>query len=350
MTALPVQRASQLECHGPQTQWLVEELWTDQAVGILGGEPKCCKSFLALDVAVSVASGAACLRQFPVRRSGPVLLFPAEDSLAVVRQRLEGIAQAAQVPFGALPVQVITAPSLRLDLESDRQRLSLTVQEERPVLLILDPLIRLHRVDENDATQIGALLSFLRQLQRQFQLAVMLVHHARKDSQSSRPGQALRGSSELHGWGDSNLYMRRKGSQLTLSTEHRAAPSQDHIPLQLSQSGSALALKVVEGSSVEPEAAPSPTERVRQALAQVREPIPVQQLQKLCGIRTAKICSALAELCTKGEVVRDARGYQLKVPLPVSRPIDPKGNGNGKPLILSSETDAGSAEEQPAEG
>jgi len=309
---LPVQRASQLECSGPQTQWLVEDLWTDQAVGILGGEPKCCKSFLALDVAVSVASGAACLRQFPVRRSGPVLLFPAEDSLAVVRQRLEGIAAAAQVPFGSLPVQVITAPSLRLDTEPDRQRLSRTVQEQRPVLLILDPLIRLHRVDENDATQIAALLSYLRQLQRQFQLAVLLVHHARKDSHSSRPGQALRGSSELHGWGDSNLYMRRKGSQLTLSTEHRAAPSQDHIPLQLSQSGSVVALRVMEPSSVAPEATPTPTERVRQALAQVREPVPVQQLQKLCAIRTAKICSALAELSAQGEVIRDARGYQLK--------------------------------------
>jgi hypothetical protein len=330
VNTLPVQRASQLECNGPQTQWLVEDLWTDQAVGILGGEPKCCKSFLALDVAVSVASGAACLRQFPVRRSGPVLLFPAEDSLAVVRQRLEGIAAAAQVPFGSLPVQVITAPSLRLDTEPDRQRLFRTVQEQRPVLLILDPLIRLHRVDENDATQIATLLSFLRQLQRQFQLAVMLVHHARKDSHSSRPGQALRGSSELHGWGDSNLYMRRKGSQLTLSTEHRAAPSQDHIPLQLSQSGSVVALAVVERSSVEPEATPTPTERVRQALTQLQEPIPVQQLQKLCGIRTAKICSALAELSTRGEVVRDARGYQLKLPLPVSRPIAPKGNGNGK--------------------
>jgi hypothetical protein len=336
VNALPVQRASQLECNGPQTQWLVEELWTDQAVGILGGEPKCCKSFLALDVAVSVASGAACLRQFPVRRSGPVLLFPAEDSLAVVRQRLEGIAAAAQVPFGSLPVQVITAPSLRLDTEPDRQRLSRTVQEQRPVLLILDPLIRLHRVDENDATQIATLLSYLRQLQRQFQLAVLLVHHARKDSHSSRPGQALRGSSELHGWGDSNLYMRRKGSQLTLSTEHRAAPSQDHIPLQLSQSGSVVALTVVGRSSVEPEATPTPTERVRQALTQLQEPIPVQQLQKLCGIRTAKVCSALAELSTRGEVVRDARGYQLKLPLPVSRPIDPKGNGNGKHTLCPS--------------
>jgi len=327
---LPVQRASQLASHGPQTQWLVEQLWTEQAVGILGGEPKCGKSFLALDVAVSVASGAACLRRFPVRRSGPVLLFPAEDSLAVVRQRLEGIAAAAQVGFASLPVQVITAPSLRLDTATDRERLSHTVQQQRPLLLILDPLIRLHRVDENDATQIAALLSYLRELQRKFQLAVLLVHHARKDSQSSRPGQALRGSSELHGWGDSNLYLRRQGSQLTLSTEHRAAPSQDHIPLQLTETGSALALQVVDRSSVQLKDPLTPRERVRQALAQLQEPIPVQQLQKLCGIRTAKVCSALAELATQGEVIRDTRGYQLKLPLPVSRPIDPPGNGNGK--------------------
>jgi len=336
MNPLPIQRASQLAASGPQTQWLVEELWSEQAVGILGGEPKCCKSFLALDVAVSVASGAACLRQFPVRRSGPVLLFPAEDSLAVVRQRLQGIAAAAQVPFASLPVQVITAPSLRLDSAADRLRLSHTIQQQRPILLILDPLIRLHRVDENDATQIGALLSYLRELQRQFQLAVLVVHHARKDSPSSRPGQALRGSSELHGWGDSNLYLRRKGSQLTLSTEHRAAPSRDHIPLQLAESGSTVALTVVERANIQPDTPPTPIERVRQALAQLQEPIPVQQLQKLCGIRTATVCSILAQLSTKGEVVRDARGYQLKLPFPVSRPIDPKGNGNGKLSICSS--------------
>ena len=56
MNPLPVQQASQLESNGPQVRWLVQDLWTDQAVGILGGEPKCCKSFLALDLAVSVAS------------------------------------------------------------------------------------------------------------------------------------------------------------------------------------------------------------------------------------------------------------------------------------------------------
>jgi hypothetical protein len=330
MNTLPVERASRLSTAGAQVQWLVEGLWSDQAVGILGGEPKCCKSFMALDVAVSVASGSACLRQFPVRRSGKVLIFPAEDSLAVVRQRLEGIAAAARVCFDTLPVEVITAPTLRLDAPADRERLSNTVEALRPILLILDPMIRLHRVDENDATQIAALLSYLRELQRKFQMAVLLVHHARKDSNSSRPGQSLRGSSELHGWGDSNLYMRRRGQQLTLSTEHRAAPSQDHIPLQLTQSGQALALSVLDRSSPDPESEQAPIERVRQALAKLQEPAPLRVLRKLCGIRTAAVSSALGELSARGEVIRNAGGYQLILPLPVSHPIAPQGNGNGK--------------------
>src|SRR4029077_21218951 len=98
MNQLPVQRASELSiASSPLIQWLVQGLWSDQAVGILGGETKCCKSFLALDLAVSVASWAPCLRRFAVQRPAPMLLFPAEDSLAVVRRRLEGICSAAGV-------------------------------------------------------------------------------------------------------------------------------------------------------------------------------------------------------------------------------------------------------------
>jgi hypothetical protein len=338
MNQLPVQRASELSIDSaPPSHWLVEGLWSEQAVGILGGEPKCCKSFLALDLAVSVASGAPCLRRFAVQRTGSVLLFPAEDSLAVVRRRLEGICSAAGVGFQSLPVEVITAPTLRLDTPKDRERLTNTVQAHQPRLLILDPLIRLHRVDENDASQISGLLSYLRQLQRAFQLAVLVVHHARKDAtNSTRPGQALRGSSELHGWGDSNLYMRRRGAQLTLSTEHRAAASQDHIPLQLTQTGSALALCVASDSSIaEPDSEPSALQRVRQILAGLDEPVTVQQLRKLCGLRTATVCSCLAQLVESGVVTRDSKGYQLNLALQspavsLSRSLEPQGNGNGK--------------------
>ena len=341
MNQLPVQRASELSIDSSSlTQWLVQGLWSDQAVGILGGEPKCYKSFLALDLAVSVASGTPCLRRFAVRRTGPVLLFPAEDSLAVVRRRLEGICSAGDVDFQSLPVEVITAPTLRLDAPKDRERLTNTVRALQPRLLILDPLIRLHRVDENDASQIAALLSYLRLLQRTFQVAVLVVHHARKDANSTRPGQALRGSSELHGWGDSNLYMRRRGAQLTLSTEHRAAASQDHIPLELTQAGAALALSVVADNCSVPEPGSESggrqtLHRVQQILAGLEQPATVQQLRKLCGLRTTTVCSCLAQLAQTGVVTHDSRGYQLNRVSPppavsLSPPIDPQGKGNGK--------------------
>jgi predicted Rossmann fold nucleotide-binding protein DprA/Smf involved in DNA uptake len=131
--------------------------------------------------------------------------------------------------------------------------------------------------------------------------------------------------------------MRRRGAQLTLSTEHRAAASQDHIPIQLTQAGSALALSVAADDSSIPEPAnePSALQRVQQILAGLEQPVTVQQLRKLCGLRTATVCSCLAQLAETGMVSRDSRGYQLNPALQslavsLSSPIDPQGNGNGK--------------------
>ena len=70
-------------------RWLIEHLWLEQGVGIIGGEPKCCKSFMALDLAVAVASGTAALREFRVPTAGHVRYFAAEDALHIVRSRIE---------------------------------------------------------------------------------------------------------------------------------------------------------------------------------------------------------------------------------------------------------------------
>jgi hypothetical protein len=126
---------------------------------------------------------------------------------------------------------------------------------------------------------------------------------------------------------------------LTLSTEHRAAASQDHIPLQLTQAGSALALCVASDSSIAEPGSESggrqTLQRVQQILGGLDQPVTVQHLRKLCGLRTATVCSCLAQLVETGLVTRDSRGYQLNLPLQspavsLSPPIGPQGNGNGK--------------------
>jgi hypothetical protein len=313
MSPLAVCRAQALAVWPEERHWLIEGLWADQAVGIVGGEPKCGKSFLALDLAVAVASGAPCLRRFQPAQTGRVLLFAAEDALHVVRRRLEGIAHAAAVPFDSLDIHVITTPVVRLDLDADRRRLLDTVAAVRPTLLVLDPFARLHGIDENAAADVAPLLAYLRQLQRDFATAVVLVHHTRKGAAHLRPGQALRGSSELHAWGDSNLYVQRRGDTLRLTVEHRAAPSTSGLALELRACGDALALHVVDLASdaLRTPVAPAPVERIEEALAQAALPLSLRQLRRICRMRTATLCDALTTLRTEGRVLKSPAGYWL---------------------------------------
>jgi hypothetical protein len=310
---LPVERAFGLPARPHEQRWLVTDLWSADAVGIVGGEPKCCKSFLALDLAVAVASGTPCLRRFAVPTPGRVLLYAAEDALHIVRSRLEGICAAAGICLRDLDVHVITAPTLRIDLPADRTRLEQTVAELAPRLLVLDPFVRLHRIDENASGEVAPLLAYLRELQRRHQLAVLLVHHAKKSGGRLRAGQALRGSSEFHAWGDSNLYLRREGPKLTLTVEHRAAPSTPPIDLELVSRNDALALQVLTSVPCENPAAASVDERITAALIHAPQPLSISQLRPLCRVRKATLCERLTAMTAAGHLHRDADGYRIAI-------------------------------------
>ena len=312
MTGLPTRRPVELEDRPPERQWLVDSLWGRQAVGIIGGEPKCGKSFLALDLAVSVAAGVPCLRRFPAVQPGPVLMFAAEDAGHIVRRRLQGIAAAAGADFETLDIAVIDVPVLRLDHRNDRQRLLETLARHRPRLLVLDPLVRLHGVDENAVAEIAPILGFLRDIQRRFAAAVLLVHHARK-SGASRPGQALRGSSEMHAWGDSNLYLGRRGRQIVLTVEHRAAPGLADIGIDLADDGTgpALRLRPAGPDDAAPEPG-TPEQRIVRALAEADAPLSQRQIRDRAATRPATVTTALRRLVDECRVERAARGgYRL---------------------------------------
>jgi hypothetical protein len=232
--ALPVVRVGEIESEPSGQRWLVEELWGASSVGVIGGAPKCAKTWLGLDMALSVATGTACLDKYAVPEPGPVLVYLAEDALPVVRERVEGMARHRGLDLARVEIHVITAPTLRLDRDRDRMRLLETSKQLRPRLLVLDPLVRLHGIDENHAGEVAELLAYFRSLQRQLDLSVLLVHHTRKNAAGgAAAGLGLRGSSDIHAFGDSNLYLRRCKEHLVLSTEHRAAPASPPIYLTL---------------------------------------------------------------------------------------------------------------------
>jgi AAA domain len=314
---LPTVRAADLADAHETAQWLVSSLWARAAVGILGGAPKCCKSWLALDLAVSVASRTPCLGSFAVEDPGPVMLYMAEDSAAVVKARLTGLCYHRGLRLDGLPIDVITAPSVRIDRPADQDRLARTVWRATPRLLVLDPFVRLHRVDENDAGQVSAILGYLRSLQRDFDVAVLVVHHARKNGGAAgQAGQNLRGSGDLHAWGDSNLYLRRQQGNLTLTIEHRAAQAPGPLALHLvaDKSRGDAHLALVDSSDQRADGAGNLEQTLVSTLAAAGEPLGRTVLRDRLHVRNERLGEALAHLTANGSIVRVGDRWAVPVP------------------------------------
>jgi hypothetical protein len=246
-----------------------------------------------------------------------VLLFLAEDALPHVRQRLLALAHVHGAPFDDLPIHVITAPTLRLDGPDDQARLRQTVEAVQPQLMLLDPLVRLHRGDENSSAEMSCLLGFLRGLQRDTGCSVALVHHMSKRPRA-HAGQGLRGSGDLHAWVDHGAYLTRRGGSLQLQLEHRTAAAPPPLELLITETcdeARAPHLAIAESSPLAPQAARGETpltDRVLATLGAATGPMGRAALRQALRVNNERLGAGLDALLTDGRVARtQARTYVL---------------------------------------
>jgi len=307
--SLPVVRVADIVTEENPQRWLIDQLWGASAVGVIGGAPKCSKTWLALDMSLSVATGTACLDRYEVPLPGPVLVYLAEDSLPIVRERVEGIARHRNLRLDSVPLHVITAPVLRLDREPHRTQLLETAKRLRPRLLLLDPLVRIHGIDENRAAEVAELLAYFRSLQRQLDLSVVLVHHTRKNGAGgTAAGLGLRGSGDIHAFGDSNLYLRRSGDGLMLSSEHRAAAAARSVYLELVTSDTQTTHLAVT-ADVGKEQQRDIQTRVLDLLGESRV-LTRAKLRETLSVKNERLGQALENLQQAGRISRTPTGWQ----------------------------------------
>lgn len=315
---LPVVRAADLDTPPSEERWLVNKLWPRHAVGVVGGRPKSCKSWLGLDLALSVASSTPCLGRFAIDDPGPTLVYLAEDALAAVRERLDGLCRHRGLDLASLDLFVITAPSVRLDQPLDQRRLNATIARLRPKLLVLDPLVRLHRLDENSSGDVSGLLGYLREIERRHSVAVVLVHHMSKRHRAEL-GQALRGSSDLHAWTDASLYLTRRSSSdaIVLSVEHRSAQPPQPVELELVADANGSAhLEIIGPGFVDLDCVVPPPppllHRIVAMLSAAKAPLRRGELRDQLGVNNQRLGDALTELEQAGRLARCAEGWSLR--------------------------------------
>jgi hypothetical protein len=288
---------------------------------------------MALDLALSVGTHTPCLDRFPVVTPGPVLAFLAEDRLAEVRQRVVLMASHRGLSIDDVDLHVITSPVLRLDDPTDRARLSLTLGRVKPRLLILDPLVRCHAIDENSSHDVSALLGFLRALSREHRLAIVVVHHMSKRLHRDL-GQSLRGSSDLYAWSDCSAYLTKRRDHYLLTLEHRAAqpPSPMSLKLVVDKDRGTIHLEIVDSGDGEGEGKDSAslgvTQRVLDLLKAAPAPLSAIALRDRLHVRNQHIRHVLAALEADGLIERTESGFSPRLP-------KRRGGGGSAPLAAA---------------
>ena len=129
-----------------------------------------------------------------------------------------------------------------------------------------------------------------------------------QDAGGVAAGQGLRGSSDLHAFGDSNLYLRRVRERLVLLSEHRAAPAAPPVTLELVATDAATThLEVVAEASGD-----RPGNLQEQVLACL---VPGKEwtrakLRDLLSVQNQRLGEALEMLERAGKIRRSAAGWQ----------------------------------------
>jgi len=307
----------------PPTPWIIRGLLQEQAMGLIGGEPKANKTWAELEWAVSIASGVKCFGEFDVIKTGRVALFLAEDSERAARNRLVATCKSKGLDPAVTLQQIYHVCRNPLNVADDVELsiLIASVRRINPVLVVIDPLRDIHRVNEDSSTEMADILARLRALRDLTSAAIAVTHHASKaskDSSGRRGGQKLRGSSAIHGALDFGFYILDVEAEptewrTTVETEIRAGQSAGTFSLTLkvtdNSDGEAVKADWTFSRSIKQKDEGKPSfrkdeDRVLDALADIGKPTTVNDLRVAAGMNKSRVCSLVSALVESGQIIR----------------------------------------------
>lgn len=200
----------------PDIDWLVggTEARTYRGIiqrgtgGFIVGLPKAAKSYVGLDLCISLALGINWLDQFKVPKRAKVGIVSREDYPGMTRWRFERLLRSKRAPNFDIDKRIywntrFQTPSFLLDRDDDLEMLISDLKKFECEFLLLDVFRRLHLGEENDNTEMQLLLERITRIQNEVKCAIGLIHHTSKELEVSQLDSIFRyarGASAIHGW------------------------------------------------------------------------------------------------------------------------------------------------------
>jgi hypothetical protein len=193
--------------------WMIEKVIERGSNGFIAANPKVGKSWLAAELAVSLALGVDCIG-FKIPRPVRVALISREDNPALTGWRLKHLIAGkwqGQDP-GPLALQRIEenfyinsraqSPQLLIDNDEQMAELSHALKQLRTEFVLFDVFNILHIADENDNSAMRKVLARLSELQAETGASIGAIHHFNKNADDRSLTQRLRGAGAISGWAE----------------------------------------------------------------------------------------------------------------------------------------------------
>lgn len=199
----------------------------DKTMLVIVGPPKSKKTFLAQNLALAIASGKS-FANFEITKPKKVLYFLAEGGYYPNRDRLQKMgADFSEKYMENFELSLLSY--LPINQNDSYKKMYNIIKNSGAEVVVIDPLIKFHDVDENSASQISDVFGRIRELIQELEISVKLVHHTGKVV--SKGG---RGSSALVGEYDSCITIKiNKDSpnsiNLSYDTRHTESPLSNQI-------------------------------------------------------------------------------------------------------------------------
>jgi len=230
----------------PPPEPLVEG-WIDKAtLNVIYGKPKLGKTFVGLDLALCVATGAY-WHGVPVEKTN--VLYIAAEGVPYYPPRLrawQAVNNIHNTPEG------FTLFNGRIDLldPSAVAELHSIIEELEIGLVIPDTLARcMPGAEENSSQSMGIAVDNMSAISRATGASFCAIHHSGKDE-----SKGLRGSSALLGAVDSSIVLKASGSGIRLHAEDQrghAQPSDKFFRLEDAADGAAIVDIDRDGATLE---------------------------------------------------------------------------------------------------
>jgi hypothetical protein len=227
----------------PPIEWLIEGLWTDKSKGLIAGHPGVGKTWIALDMLLSVASGLSCMGKYPVRHKGGALLIEEEASRRNLQRRIHAMARGRGLKdhdltnFYHMTAQFAKIPK-------DTNEIITIIKANDIKLVVFDSLRRFHSAKENSSDDMQPVLEGFQRISVIGNCSVVLIHHLSKSGNEMGKEKSIfermRGTGDLWSWRDCIIGVEGEEDAEIAKCSFQFRDAESPMPIQVKRCVGAL--------------------------------------------------------------------------------------------------------------